>query len=115
MIAPVFFWDFGPASPPDGPGPAADRHQLRAAGTVRRPAARRDGAAGRPGSGGLAYPPALADLTGTARVRPELRIDGYVGGALVASVLMSADPARDRLALSRTTPRCRPTAPTPPG
>jgi beta-galactosidase len=32
--------------------------------------------------------------------RPELRIDGYVGGRLAASVRMSADPSRDRLALA---------------
>ncbi len=37
VILPVFFWDFGPGSPPRGPGPASDdRHQLRPAGDLRR-------------------------------------------------------------------------------
>ena len=50
--------------------------------------------------GGLAYPPAVADLTVDGSGRPDLRIDGYAGGLLVATVRMSADPARDRLALT---------------
>jgi len=32
--------------------------------------------------------------------RPELRIDGYLGDRQVATVRMSADPARDRLSLT---------------
>jgi beta-galactosidase len=50
--------------------------------------------------GGLAYPPVFADLTVDGSGRPELRIDGYLGGQLVASARLSADPARDRLGLA---------------
>ena len=101
VILPVFFWDFGPASPPDGPGPASmiatncDRLELFVAGqhvATALPDAQ--------DYGSLAYPPAFADLTVDGTGRPELRIDGYVGGTLAASMLMSADPSRDRLALS---------------
>jgi beta-galactosidase len=48
----------------------------------------------------LAYPPAFADLTVDGSGLPELRIDGYVGGTRAASLLMSADTSRDRLALT---------------
>jgi beta-galactosidase len=101
VILPVFFWDFGPGSPPDGPGPDAmiatncdrleiyvgSRHFATAVPDVQ-------------GFGHLTYPPVFADLTVGGSGRPELRIDGYLGGRLVASVRMSADTARDRLALS---------------
>jgi beta-galactosidase len=50
--------------------------------------------------GGLAHPPVFADLTVDGTSRPELRIDGYLGTRLAASVRMSADTARDRLALT---------------
>ncbi len=101
VILPVFFWDFGPGSPPDGPGPNAmiatncDRLEIYVGGAHV--------ATGTPdtaGFGGLAHPPVFADLTGGGSGLPELRIDGYVGGQLAASVRMSADPARDRLALT---------------
>jgi beta-galactosidase len=42
----------------------------------------------------------FADLTVDAATRPELRIDGYLGTRLAASVRMSADTARDHLALT---------------
>ena len=101
VILPAFFWDFGPASPPDGPGPASmiatncDRLELFVAGLHVATAL--------PDAGdyaGLAYPPAFADLTVDGTGQPELRIDGYVGGVLAATAVMSADPSRDRLALS---------------
>jgi beta-galactosidase len=50
--------------------------------------------------GGLAYPPVFADLTVDGASPPELRIDGYLGTRLAASVRMSADTTRDRLALT---------------
>jgi len=101
VILPVFFWDFGPGSPPCGPGRQAmiatncDRLEIYMGGrhlvTVRP-----DRAAFRH----LAYPPVCADLTVDGTGRPELRIDGYLGGQLVAAATMSADTARDRLDLA---------------
>ena len=127
VIIPVFFWDFGPGSPPGGPGPSAmiatncDRLEIYAGG--------RHAATGRPDTqrfGHLAYPPVFADLVvlgpsgllnrhglpaedernllaGGGRL-PELRIDGYLGGRRVASVSASADPSRDRLAMTAGDP-----------
>jgi beta-galactosidase len=77
VIWPVFFWDFGPASPPDGPGPASmiatncDRLELFVAGQHLATALPDAQDYGR-----LAYPPAFADLTVDGTGRPELRIDG---------------------------------------
>jgi len=101
VILPVFFWDFGPGSPPHGPGADAmiatncDRLEIYVGGAHV--------ATGTPDTrhfGGLAYPPVFADLTVGAATRPELRIDGYLGTRLAASVRMSADTTRDRLALT---------------
>jgi beta-galactosidase len=101
VILPVFFWDFGPGSPPDGPGRGAmiatncDRLEIYVAGAHF--------ATGAPDTeqlGRLAYPPVFADLTVDGAGNPHLRIDGYLRGRLVTSVRMSADTAQDRLALA---------------
>jgi beta-galactosidase len=110
VILPVFFWDFGPSSPPAGPGPGTmiatncDHVELSVGGAYF--------ATGTPDTtdyASLAYPPVFVDLTVAGLTEllgsldqsllPELRIDGYVGGQLVGSVSMSADPARDQLSL----------------
>jgi beta-galactosidase len=101
VIEPVFCWDFGPGSPPAGPGPDAmiatncERLEIFAG-----PEHIATGFPDRARFGGLAYPPVFADLTVDGSGLPELRIDGYLGGRLVASARMSADPARDRLGLT---------------
>ncbi len=101
VILPAFFWDFGPGAPPGGPGPHAmiatncDRLEIYVGGRHRAA-----GAPDRQNLGRLAYPPVFADLTTDGSGLPELRIDGYLGGRLVTSVVMSADPATDRLALA---------------
>jgi beta-galactosidase len=101
VILPVFFWDFGPGSPPFGPGPDAmiatnlDRLEIYSGGYHL--------ATGTPDTarfGSLAHPPVFADLIVDGSGLPELRIDGYLGGKLAASVRMSADTARDRLVLT---------------
>jgi beta-galactosidase len=101
VILPVFFWDFGPGSPPYGPGPnamiATNCDQLE---IFAGPGHIATGIPDRTRFGGLAYPPVFADLTVDGSGRPELRIDGYLGGQLVASTRMSADPAHDRLVLT---------------
>jgi len=101
VILPVFFWDFGPGSPPGGPGPGAmiatncDRLEIYA-GTAHIATARPD----RRAFASLAYPPAFADVTVDGSGLPELRIEGYLGGQRVASARMSADTTRDRLGLA---------------
>ena len=98
VILPVFWW----GGEPGGPGRAAmvatncDRLEIYAGGQQL--------ATGTPDTGrfaGLRYPPVIVDLTGAGPgALPDLRIDGYTGGTLAASVQMSADPARDRLVLT---------------
>jgi beta-galactosidase len=101
VILPVFSWDFGPGSPPDGPGPeamiATNCEQLE---IFAGPDHIATGIPDHARFGGLAYPPVFADLTVAGSGRPELRIDGYLGGQLVACARMSADPARDQLVLT---------------
>ena len=101
VIVPVFCWDFGPGSPPGGPGPGAmiatncDRLELYVGGEHC--------ATGTPDTelfGNLGYPPVVADLTVDGSGLPELRIDGYASGRLAASVRMSADRSLDRLVLT---------------
>jgi beta-galactosidase len=101
VILPVFFWDFGPGSPPHGPGRSAmiatncDRLEIYVAGAHV--------ATGTPDAaqfGHLAHPPVFVDLTVDGARRPDLRIDCYVRGRRVAAVRMSADTGQDRLALA---------------
>jgi beta-galactosidase len=101
VIAPVFFWDFGPGSPSNGPGTGAmiatncDRLELYVNGTHF--------STGTPDTaeyGSLAYPPVFVDLTVSGTGSPELRIDGYVGSQLLTSLKMSSDTTRDQLALA---------------
>jgi beta-galactosidase len=100
VILPMFFWDFGPGSPIVGPGQGSiiatncDRLDIFLDGQHI--------ASTTPDVtdyGYLAHPLAFVDLTVDGASRPELRIDGYVAGALAASVRMSADTTRDRLSL----------------
>ena len=101
VIAPVFFWDFGPGSPAGGPGPDSlvatncDRLECFVDGTHVA-----TGTPDRSNFASLAYPPVVVDLTVNGAGRPELRIDGYVAGQLVTSLGMSSDPAHDSLALT---------------
>jgi beta-galactosidase len=101
VILPVFFWDFGSGSPATGPGAVAmiatncDSLELYFDGVHH--------VTGTPDTtdyASLAHPPVIVDLTVTGTAPTELRIDGYVGANLVASVEMSADTTRDRLALT---------------
>ncbi|MCW3840685.1 hypothetical protein ONA70_11300 [Micromonospora yasonensis] len=101
VLEPAFYWDFGPKSP-DGPGANAliasncdtlevyvDDQLLATVQPARESFAN------------LAYPPFFADLTvedGANRL-PELRIDGFIGGARVISRRFSADRSLDQLAV----------------
>ena len=101
VILPVFCWDFGPGSPPGGPGPGAiiatncDRLELYVGGEHYATAT--PDATLFPN---LGYPPVITDLTIDASGLPELRIDGHASGRLAASVRMSADTSLDRLSLT---------------
>jgi beta-galactosidase len=101
VVVPVFYWDFGPGSPPHGPGKDA----MIATNCERLEIYVGDQhfATGMPDAqayGHLAYPPVFVDLSIDGSALPELRIDGYVAGRRVASVHMSADKSRDRLVLT---------------
>jgi beta-galactosidase len=105
VIAPAFYWDFGPVSPVTAL-PAAmicanlDRLELYVGGEHF--------AAVVPDTGGyphLDYPPSFADFRAVdGSSRPELRIDGYLGADMVASRSFSADPSGDVLTLAADDP-----------
>ncbi len=98
VIEPGFYWDFGPDSPATGPGPDAviwsncDRLELFLDGRhvhTARPQ--------RKLFPHLAYPPFIANLTVHGERKPELRIDGFVGGRRALRRLFSPDPSFDTL------------------
>ena len=100
VIAPAFYWDFGPASPVTSL-PAAmicsnlDRLEVYVGG--QHFATVTPDTAAYPN---LGYPPSFVDFTTVdGDSRPELRIDGYLGPVRVASRALASDPAGDRLSL----------------
>jgi beta-galactosidase len=101
VIEPAFYWDFGPKSPANGPGAGAticsncERLELFVDG---KPFATVE--PDRQRFGHLRYPPSFVDLTVDGSGKPELRIDGFVGGEKVLSRSFSSDPAGDRLAVA---------------
>jgi beta-galactosidase len=101
VIAPAFYWDFGPVSPVTSL-PAAmicanlDRLEVYVGGAHL--ASVTPDATGDYGS--LAYPPSFVDFRGVdGSARPDLRIDGYLGAELVASRSLASDPSFDWLSL----------------
>lgn len=97
VIEPDFYWDFGERTPA-GPGKRAaifsncERLEVYVDGKLRGKVE-----PDRAGFGGLRWPPFFADLTVEDGARPELRIDGLVGGKVVLSRRFSADRGADRL------------------
>jgi beta-galactosidase len=101
VIVPAFYWDFGPGSPPTGPGPNSmlatncERLVISVGGVVF--------ATVTPDTadyGNLPYPPAIVDLTiPNGSTLPDLRVDGYIGSRLVTTLQMSSNPAGDHLGL----------------
>ena len=99
VIEPAFSWDFGPTSPVTTLGATAtiwsncERLEIYLDGSHHGTLA--------PDTGGyphLLAPPFHLDVSGIdGSARPELRIDGYVGGRLVLSRSFSSDPSGDRL------------------
>jgi len=105
VIVPAFYWDFGPSSPPDGPGQNAmvatncDRLDFYLDGQLLTSAT-----PDTTNYGSLRYPPVFVDLTVTGAGLPTLGIIGYVGGREVTSLQMSSNPASDRLRLDLEDP-----------
>jgi beta-galactosidase len=105
VIAPAFYWDFGPVSPVTSLRGAMicanlDRLEVYVAGEHFATLA--PDAAAYPN---LAYPPSFADFTAVdGSALPELRIDGYLGEARVASRSFSSDPSGDTLVLAADDP-----------
>ena len=95
VLVPVFCWDN--RTPPGADAMFAtncDRLEIYAGAThlaTAYPDTRR--------FGHLAAPPVFADLT-IAGALPDLRVDGYTGTAIAATLLMSADTSKDRLHLA---------------
>ncbi len=100
VIVPAFYWDFGPDSPPTGPGANA-----MFATNCDQLVVYIDGqplATATPDTtdyGNLPYPPVLVDLTVDGATLPELAVLGYYAGSHVATLQMSADTATDHLVL----------------
>jgi beta-galactosidase len=101
VIQPAFYWDFGPTSPVTALSAAmicANLGQLEIYVGGDHYATALPDTADFPH---LTYPPFFADFTGVDGAGlPELRIDGYLGGTLVASRSFSGDPATDVLAVT---------------
>jgi len=101
VILPVCFWDFGSSSPATGPGAGTmiatncDRLEIYVGG--------QHFATGTPDTADyatLSYPPVIVDLTVDATGSPDLRVDGYLGLQLLATLQMSSDTTRDQLVLN---------------
>jgi beta-galactosidase len=101
VIAPAFYWDFGPTSPVTSLPTAMicanlERLEVYVGEAHFATVTPDDG-----GCGSLAYPPSFVDFRAVdGSLRPDLRIDGYLGPDLVASRTLASDPSFDRLALA---------------
>ncbi|GAB3056592.1 hypothetical protein GCM10027053_17430 [Intrasporangium mesophilum] len=100
VLQPAFFWSFEDPWDIRALGSSAliwsncDRLEVFVGGTLNQTLTPRTSDYPR-----LPYPPFAMDTSAIdGAARPELRIDGYVGGNLVVSRRFDADPARDRLA-----------------
>jgi beta-galactosidase len=103
VVVPVFFWELGAGASPGGPRPDAllanNCEQIEVfVGDTHAGSGQPMLAAAQYGH--LDYPPTLLDLRVSPDDHPELRIEGYVDGSLVAMIRMSSDPAGDHLAMT---------------
>jgi beta-galactosidase len=105
IIAPAFYWDFGPTSPVTSLSTAMicsnlDSLEVYVGGELF--------ATLTPDTadyGSLPYPPSFTDFSGVdGAALPDLRIDGFLDGRRVASRSFSADPSHDRLELTADDP-----------
>jgi beta-galactosidase len=101
VIAPAFYWDFGPTSPVTSLSSAMICSNLDELVVY---------VGGQPfatvtpdttGYGNLPYSPSFVDFGAVdGSALPELRVDGYLAGVKVASRSFSSDPSHDRLSLT---------------
>jgi beta-galactosidase len=103
VVVPVFFWELGAGASPGGPGP--DALLANNCEAVEVFVGGSHAGSGQPMLdaelyGHLDYPPMLLDLRVDRDDHPELRIEGYVDGALVSMIRMASNPAGDHLALT---------------
>jgi beta-galactosidase len=103
VVVPVFFWELGAGASPSGPRP--DALLANNCEQVAVFVGDTHAGSGQPMLdaelyGHLDYPPTLLDLRVSPDDHPELRIEGYVDGSLVAMIRMSSDPAGDHLAMT---------------
>lgn len=100
VIQPNFYWDFGPKSP-SGPGKNAavfsNCDRLEVFIDDRKHATLHPDFRNYPN---LKHPPFFTNLELSGSGKPELRIDGYVGGELVTSRSFSSDLAQDQFIIS---------------
>jgi beta-galactosidase len=98
VIAPAFYWDFGPISPVTSLSAAMicanlERLEVYVGGVHFASVTPETG-----DYGSLAYPPSFVDFRGVdGSSLPDLRIDGYLGSDLVTSRSFSSDPSLDTL------------------
>jgi beta-galactosidase len=101
VIAPAFYWDFGPVSPVTSLPTAMicanlDRLEIYVGG--------QHFATATPDTGDYAcldYPPSFVDFSAVdGSSRPDLRIDGYLADVKVASRSLACDPSGDTLSLT---------------
>jgi beta-galactosidase len=101
IIAPAFYWDFGPTSPVTSLPTAMICANLD---SLKVYVGRKLLATVTPDTtdhGNLPYPPSFVDFSAVdGSALPELRIDGYLAGRKVASRRFDADPSHDRLELT---------------
>jgi beta-galactosidase len=105
VIAPAFYWDFGPTSPVTSLSSAMICSNLDELKVYVGDGLFATLTPDTTDYGNLPYPPSFTDFSavdGTSL--PELRIDGYLGGLKVAEKRFDADPAGDRLALEADDP-----------
>jgi beta-galactosidase len=101
VIAPAFYWDFGPISPVTSLSAAMicanlERLEVYVGEAHFATVTPDDG-----DYGSLAHPPSFVDFRGVdGSSLPDLRIDGYLGSDLVTSRLFSSDPSLDTLWLA---------------
>jgi beta-galactosidase len=102
VIFPAFYWDFGPSSPPAGPGANTmiatncELLELYLDGTFLLSAT-----PDTTSFASLPHPPVFVDLTvSDGSALPTLQINGYIGGNLATSLTMSSNAATDHLSLN---------------
>jgi len=100
VIAPAFYWDFGPASPVTSLPSAMicsnlDVLRVYVGGELLTTVTPDTGR-----FGSLPYPPSFVKFSSVdSGTLPNLRIDGYLDGVKVASRTFDADPSHDSLSL----------------